>query len=147
MKKTVKIYIDENETSVKIRKLKLKEAKKLAVELARKVDELITLFDKRNNKTSDDIEVNEKDIFKEFPQFLGTNIDYLIDVLIEPYTSLTAEQINEVDITDIFLLLKELVEFNGIKIEQVVNFFMGKGIRKKMEEEIMEFQGRIPTTH
>lgn len=93
------------------------------------------------------------DKLEKSPQLISDYMDYVVDLLIVPYTSLTREQIDEVDTTDIFAILKHLIELNGLT-EKVRNFLI-TGAREVRQEiavfqgvirEITAFQGAIPTT-
>lgn len=108
-KKKITLLIDNKEVETNIRRVKKKEAKNLVVKLAQKADEIVKLLD-------------SKDIVSLLPNIVSENFDFISQDFIEPFVELKPEQIDDMDMVDIFSLVKELLSYNNISIEKIINF-------------------------
>lgn len=107
--KKINVLIDNKDIETNIRRVKKKEVKQLIVKLAQKADEIVKLLD-------------NKDIVSLLPNIMAANFDFISQDFIEPFVELKPEQIDEMDIVDIFNLAKELLNYNNISIEKIINF-------------------------
>jgi transcriptional regulator of met regulon len=105
-KKSIKILIDDVETDVVIRRAKKKDVKEITLAIASKVDEVV-----KELATSINIE-----------KLVSDNLDFICEQVIIPFTNLTAEQMDNMDIVDIVALVKDLLDYNSVDFEKIIKF-------------------------
>jgi hypothetical protein len=69
------------------------------------------------------------------------NIDFVCDTIITPFVDVTNEQLDEMDMVDIFDLLKELLEYNNISIEKIKNFLRPDPVTRRAIAGMLNFDG------
>ena len=105
-KKNIDVMVNDEKVTITIRRATLGDVKEAAVLMSSKADELLNSFNKDFN----------------FETFISKDLADITSYVILPYTNLTEEQLDGMDIVDIVDLVKEMLEYNNVKVEKVMNF-------------------------
>jgi len=105
-KKNIDVMVNDEKVTITIRRAKLGDVKEAALLISSKADELLNSINKDFN----------------FETFISKDLADICGYVILPYTNLTEEQFDSMDIVDIFVLIKEMLEYNNVKVEKVMNF-------------------------
>ncbi len=113
MSKIIKVMIDDEIFEIKARRIKNKQFKNLVKKIAEKADELVKFFD-------------NKDIVSNLPIFIQDNLDFILEDLIAPFIDVKNSEkdafLDELSTYDTILLLKDLLNYNGIPTEKIIEF-------------------------
>ncbi len=105
-KKNIDIMVNDEKVTITMRRATLADVKEAAVLISSKADEIVNSLNKDFN----------------FEAFISKDLTDICSYVILPYTNLTEEQLDNMDIVDIVELVKEMLEYNHIKVEKVINF-------------------------
>lgn len=122
--KTIKMY----DTEIELRKVKVKEAKEL---LGKIEDEVNSFLSSKQGKKGSKV----SDIIIE-------KFEFIRDIILQ-FTNIDVESFNELYVSDIWEILKQLIEFNGINLKRVIDFFM-KILGQGEEVDKENFMEEIP---
>lgn len=121
-KKEIEIYGKK----VEIRKIKVKEVYEIAESLGVEIQKI----------------VSEVDVFNA-GQFIMSRADFIKQFIIK-YTSITADEFDDLYACDIAEILKIIIEFNGINVEAAKDFFLKlSGLAGERSGEL--FTEKIPS--
>lgn len=122
--KTIKMY----DTEIELRKVKVKEAKELLGKIENEINNFLSNKQgKKSNKVSD---------------IIVEKLEFIRDIILQ-FTNIDVESFNELYVSDIWEILKQLIEFNGINLKRVIDFFtkiLGQG--EEVDKE--NFMEEIP---
>lgn len=128
-KKNIKIFVNDIETEITIKRIKFKQAKDLCIALASKVDEILKYFD-------------DNSLFSNFENIFYENIDFIADNIILKFTNISSDQLDDMDTIDVVTLVKDLLLYNNIDINKIINFLQPNKALGKKATEMLEFGGK-----
>lgn len=135
MAKVKKITLEDLSLEVEVRRAKVREVKGLVTELANRASEILNLVE--TTKT--------EELGSSIQALIIDNIDYVIS-LVERYSNLSTEQIEDLDVLELVIVLKGMVNHNGISEGFLQNFFQAyKGNVAQAQTQKASFSEPIPT--
>lgn len=94
---------------ITIRGVKLKEIKEFSGMVGDKIEALFQVLD-------------SDDLFAGLQQYFVDNLDSIAKI-IEQFTDLSSDQIDDMEIVELTELVRELMKINGISVEKTLDFF------------------------
>lgn len=90
-------------------------------------------------------ESNDKTLFVDkVIEFIEENAS-TVEEFITKYTDLDAEKLGDFDVYQVVLLLKQIIEYNGIKLDKIKDFFMNTfKLKNQITQTTQNFIHKLP---